>query len=64
MQAREWVREARTKGGWPKDRTGKLEEWFDELTQEINIEQLLASDSREDAKRSALFVCSECGYPV
>ncbi|KZV72564.1 hypothetical protein PENSPDRAFT_353745 [Peniophora sp. CONT] len=64
LRAREWVREARTPGGLKPDRVKKLEEWFNELVKEVGLDVILAPDEREEAERSALFVCNECGYPV
>ncbi|VDB87120.1 unnamed protein product [Peniophora sp. CBMAI 1063] len=64
LRAREWVREARTPGGLSRDRVKKLEKWFDELTDEIAVNDLLARDIRREADLTELFVCNECGYPV
>ena len=64
LRAREWIREARTAGGLSRDRVKRLEEWLEELTRGMDVEELTARDPREEAERTALYVCTECGYPV
>ncbi|VDB87119.1 unnamed protein product [Peniophora sp. CBMAI 1063] len=64
LRAREWIREAHTSGVLSQSRRKILKQWFEELTEAIDLEDILAPDTREEAQNSALYVCQKCDHPI